>query len=265
MRGTVKALIFDIDGTLAETEEIHRRAFNETFARFDLDWNWDCALYGELLRITGGKERILHYLARYRPDGPPLPEDRVRALHAFKTNRYTERLEEGAITFRPGIVRLIGAAVSTGRRLAIATTTSRANVIALRRHGVPKIDILAFQVIVVGDEVARKKPWPDVYDEALRQLAIPAAHCVAIEDPANGVLSACRAGIATLVTPSLYMRQDHFSGAFAVMSDLGEPHRSYIHSNGIGSDAGVVTLGALDRWLSTPDLRSLTQCMTTRQ
>jgi beta-phosphoglucomutase-like phosphatase (HAD superfamily) len=92
MQGRVKALIFDVDGTLAETEEIHRQAFNDTFAKLDLDWTWDRALYCELLRVTGGKERILHYLVRYRPDEALLSEERVRAIHALKTDRYTELL-----------------------------------------------------------------------------------------------------------------------------------------------------------------------------
>jgi HAD superfamily hydrolase (TIGR01509 family) len=260
MQGRVKALIFDVDGTLAETEEIHRQAFNDTFAKLDLDWTWDRALYCELLRVTGGKERILHYLARYRPDEALLSEEWGRAIHALKTDRYTELLRGGAIASRPGVARLIDEAVSTGRQLAIATTTSRANVDALLHHAVPKIDAAAFEVIVAGDEVARKKPWPDVYHEALRRLEIPAAQCVAIEDSANGVLSACRAGIATLAIPSLYTIGDDFSGAFAAMSDLGEPHRGLVHLGGAGTSEGMVSIAALDRWLSTPTFLQHEQC-----
>jgi len=250
MCAAVKALIFDVDGTLVDTEEIHRQAFNETFAGLGLDWNWHRALYGKLLQVTGGKERLLHYLARHRPDEAPKWADRVKEIHALKTARYTALLEQGGIAFRPGIARLIEEAVSTGRRVAIATTTTRANVVALLQHATPKIDASAFEVIVAGDEVARKKPAPDVYEDVLRQLGIPASQCVAIEDSANGVLSACRAGIPTLATPSLYTMGDDFFGAFAVMSDLGEPHRSFVHIDGAGFDEEMVSVAAIDRWLS---------------
>ena len=242
----LQAIIFDVDGTLAETEDLHRRAFNEAFADAGLDWRWDPALYGELLKVTGGKERIAHHAAHHRPWRPPPPEAEVRALHAAKTERYAELVRAGAMAYRPGVARLVGEARQAGVRLAIATTTSRANVDTLLAHARPKLDAAAFKVVVAGDEVSRKKPSPEVYREALRRLGLPAARCVAIEDSENGVLSARGAGIAVLATPSAYTAGDNLSGAFAIVPDL----------DGAGAGAegaresGPITLALLDRRLA---------------
>lgn len=243
-----QALIFDVDGTLAETEELHRAAFNGAFRRLGLDWHWDRPLYGELLRITGGKERIRHFVSAYRPGERPLAEAQVGAIHALKTERYASLLQEGTVAFRRGVVRLIAEARSAGVRLAIATTTSRPNVIALLGHGMPKVDASRFDVIAAGDEVARKKPWPDIYDLVVRQLGVPTSDCIAIEDSANGVLSARRAGVAVVATPSIYTANDDFSAALATISDLGEPNRPFRHIGGAGSGEEMVTLAALERW-----------------
>ena len=254
----LKALIFDVDGTLAETEEIHRQAFNETFEELGLEWHWDRALYGELLRVTGGKERILHYLGRHRPAEPPPSMDQVAEIHALKTERFASFLRGNAITFRPGVGRLIEEASSTGVRLAIATTTNRANVVALLQNAAPQVKADTFEVIVAGDEVPRKKPWPDVYEEAVGQLKLQPTECVAIEDSSNGLLSARQAGLCTVATPSLYTAGDDFDGAVSVLSHLGEPQLPFVWINGAGSDESMVTVVALNRWLRiVPADRSL--------
>jgi len=210
------ALIFDVDGTLAETEELHRAAFNAAFAAAGLPWLWDVPLYARLLKVTGGKERIAHYLTLL-PDPPPLGHAAIAALHADKTARYTSMVDAGGLALRPGVAALVERAQAAGLRLAIATTTSRPNVDALlaRTFGSNQFD-----VIVAGDEVPTKKPAPDVYLEALRRLDLPAAACVAIEDTEQGLASALGAGLACVVTKSVYGDGGNFAGALAVVANL---------------------------------------------
>lgn len=195
----LEALIFDVDGTLAETEEVHRAAFNAAFAAAGLGWQWDAPLYARLLDVTGGKERIRHYA---ETAGLPIPSSaEIAALHADKTVRYVDLVRGGAIGLRPGIAQLLEDAASAGLQLAIATTTSRPNVDALLAA---TLGADPFAVIAAGDEVAVKKPAPDVYLMALARLGLDAAVCVAIEDTQNGLAAAGAAGLRTVITPSLY-------------------------------------------------------------
>lgn len=198
----VKAIIFDVDGTLSETEEAHRLAFNDTFAEFGLNWHWDRALYRELLKTTGGKERMTAY-ARDHLGVEPDPGD-IAHIHTRKTERYGELIEAGAAALRPGIRDLIEDAQARGCRLAIATTTNRPNVDRLiaATLGIKAGDL--FEVIAAGDEVENKKPAPDVFNLALAGLGLDAADCVAMEDSRNGLLSAKGAGLACVVAPSVY-------------------------------------------------------------
>jgi HAD superfamily hydrolase (TIGR01509 family) len=216
---TLRALIFDVDGTLAETEELHREAFNEAFAAAGLGWHWDQALYGRLLAVTGGKERMAHY-QQSAGLTDTLDARAIAALHADKTARYAARVAAGAVSLRPGVRRLLDEANAAGLRLAIATTTSRPNVDALLAACAP---LPPFEVIASGDEVPRKKPAPDIYEAALARLGLPADACLAIEDTENGVRSAVGAGLRCLVTVSLYGGEGPFADAVAVLSDLGEP------------------------------------------
>jgi HAD superfamily hydrolase (TIGR01509 family) len=213
----LSALIFDVDGTLAETEEIHRIAFNEAFTAAGLGWHWDQAEYSRLLAVTGGKERIAHFLAT--SGGAPLSALQIAALHADKTVRYTARVAEGGLALRPGVRRLLNEAKAAGLKLALATTTSHPNVDALLAACAP---VPAFDVIAAGDDVKAKKPAPDVYTLALERLGLAADECVAIEDTQNGVLSAGGAGLRCLVTASTYGGAGPFPGAVAVLSQLGE-------------------------------------------
>ena len=175
------ALIFDVDGTLAETEELHRQAFNEAFDCRGLDWHWDRAVYKDLLRVTGGKERIRAYRAR-QPIVPPLPDGDIAELHRIKTARYAELVETGCCTLRPGVADLLTAARARGQRLAIATTTSHGNIDALLSRALGTRWAADFDAIVAGDDVRHKKPAPDVYLEVLARLKLDAADCVAVED-----------------------------------------------------------------------------------
>ena len=219
----IKALIFDVDGTLAETErDGHRPAFNAAFAECGLDWHWDEVLYGELLAITGGKERMRHYAERYAPDIAARPDldALIKQVHAAKTAHYVRLIGEGRLPLRPGVAELIAEARAAGIRLAIATTTSPENVTALLDASLAPGSSDWFAVIGAGDVVAAKKPAPDIYRWVLDRLALPAGACLAIEDSENGLRAALHAGLRCLVTVSEYTRGQNFSGATAILNTL---------------------------------------------
>lgn len=207
----LKALIFDVDGTLAETEEAHRQAFNDTFGQFSLNWHWSRDLYRDLLKTTGGKERMRAYAANYLNVDPA--EIPVVEIHKQKTLRYGELISDGSVPLRPGVEALIKDAQVQGLRLAVATTTNLPNVEKLIRAtlGVAAQDI--FEVIAAGDMVKAKKPAPDVYELALEGLKLPKEDCLAFEDSQNGLSSAQKANIDCLVCPSWYTSGEDFSGA----------------------------------------------------
>ncbi len=220
---TLKALIFDVDGTLAETErDGHLPAFNEAFAEHGLPWVWDASLYGRLLDITGGKERIRHYAENYAPDVLARADfdELVRALHKSKTAHYVRLVEDGRLALRPGVARLINEARQAGVRLAIATTTSPENVTVLLEASLAADAPSWFEVIGAGDIVPAKKPAPDIYLWVLEQLKLPAGACLAIEDSENGLKSALTATLPCVVTVGEYTRHQTFPGARIVLPDL---------------------------------------------
>ncbi len=214
---TLKALIFDVDGTLAETEEYHRISFNQAFKEHDLNWNWDTELYSELLKVTGGKERILHYAKR-------IDWGVINAieLHARKTEIYSNKVIEGQVELKAGVEALINHSKQAGLRLAIATTTSRENVDNLLKATLGPSSLDMFDAICCGDEVTRKKPDPAIYQLALERLSLNPPSCLAFEDSRNGLLSAMAAKLPVVVTPSLYTSKDNFNGATLILKDLTE-------------------------------------------
>lgn len=215
----LEALIFDVDGTLAETEEWHRHAFNAAFAAAGLGWHWDQALYGRLLEVTGGKERIRRYADTH---GETVDAAAIARLHADKTARYVASVEAGAVALRPGVARLLHEARAAGLRLAIATTTTPENVTALLRTTLGPGAAGLFDCIGAGDMVAAKKPAPDIYRLVLDRMGLTPGQCIALEDTPNGLHAALGAGIPTVITASLYGGMAGFEGALMVLDGLGE-------------------------------------------
>jgi HAD superfamily hydrolase (TIGR01509 family) len=218
---TLKALIFDVDGTLAETEEAHREAFNEIFEADGLDWHWSVEDYRILLKTTGGKERMRAYRDAIGADAPT--DAQIAEMHQRKTARYAEILASGLLSLRPGVSWLVDAARDAGLKVAVATTTNRPNVDALCQccWGVDADQV--FDVIAAGDEVQAKKPAPDVFLLALERLGMRADQAIAFEDSLNGVRSAQAAGLRVLVTPSAYTDHEDFSDAEWVVPNLRLP------------------------------------------
>jgi HAD superfamily hydrolase (TIGR01509 family) len=225
----IKAIIFDVDGTLADTEDGHRQSFNKAFAECGLDWHWDVDLYDKLLKVTGGKERIKYFVSDFLTGytKPGNLDDFVKHLHQVKTAHYTAMLRDGLIPLRPGIRQLIHDAHAAGLTLAIATTTSPENVATLLEVGLGKNWAEYFAANGCGDIVPHKKPAPDIYFWVLEKLGLPAAGCIALEDSENGLHSSLAAGIKTFVTINHYTRNQNFSGAAAIFDDLSDLENFY--------------------------------------
>ena len=224
---TFDALVFDVDGTLADTEELHRQAFNEAFFACGIDWRWGPALYAELLQITGGKERIAEYISRHQM--PASERGRllrlVPQMHAAKTRIYRELVALGHLHPRPGVVRLMKEARATGVKLAIASTTSPENVESLLWSSFGIEASRWFSAVATGDVVPRKKPAPDIYNLVLEKLGISPERAIAFEDSAIGVRSAKAAGLFTIATPTLWTIGQDFALADLVLTSLADPDK----------------------------------------
>jgi HAD superfamily hydrolase (TIGR01509 family) len=218
----LEALIFDLDGTLADTEETHRQAFNAAFIEFGLWWDWSAPLYGRLLAVSGGKERLRHYVGTLHV--PPAERDRllqiVPGLHATKTRIYNELLVRGQRPFRAGVLPLLRAATAAGLKLAIASTTTSANVSALLQANLGAASDIGFDVIACGDQVKEKKPAPDIYRLVLASLRLAPEACIAFEDSLNGLRAAKAAGLVSVVTPSRWTVEQDFAAADLVLPTL---------------------------------------------
>jgi HAD superfamily hydrolase (TIGR01509 family) len=234
---SLEALIFDFDGTVADTEETHRQAFNYAFLRLELPWDWSRPLYRELLSTSGGKERIARFITMLRvPESEKARLARlVPAIHRIKAALYVELIADGRCPLRPGVERLFAEAREAGVRLAIAATTASANVHALLGRHLGAGAARAFHTIVSGDLVQRKKPAPDIYHLALATLGLPSERCIAFEDSPNGLRAAKAANLFTVVTPSQWTAGEDFAGADLVLSSLGDAEHP------LSSEEGALT------------------------
>ncbi|NOY71292.1 MAG: HAD-IA family hydrolase, partial [Gammaproteobacteria bacterium] len=214
-----------------------------------LDWDWSPALYGDLLKVTGGKERIKFYLDEYNTAfvRPEKLDDFIAQLHASKTAYFTTMLKEGKLPLRPGVERLINEARAADIRLAIATTTTQANITALLEHAFAEKAQSWFECVAAGDIVPAKKPAPDIYHYVLEQMNVSAKQCLALEDSCNGNLSSVGAGIPTVITYNNYTHDDDFTGAALVVDQLGDPDQAFNIRHGEGYGASCVDLSLLQK------------------
>ncbi|MBX9873013.1 MAG: HAD-IA family hydrolase [Burkholderiaceae bacterium] len=223
---TLQALIFDVDGTLADTEDLHRIAFNHAFAELGLGWHWDEALYTELLEVSGGRDRLQHYWQQVNPEvrsiGAQAVQDTLARIHELKTAHYEAAVQDGAVQLRPGVLALFDEAATAGVQLAIATTTSPVNIATLLRRAMGPAWRHSFAAIGDGSSAPLKKPHPMVYQQILQLMQLDPSECLAFEDSGNGLKAATLAGLATVITPTRYTRHHDFGRALQVLPDLAD-------------------------------------------
>jgi HAD superfamily hydrolase (TIGR01509 family) len=231
----LKAVIFGAIGTIAETSDLQRQAFNAAFAEAGLDWNWDIATYHELLNTNGGQNR----LRAYRDADPArtgVTDEQIVQLHQSKTKHFVELLANTPISPRPGVVELIDECQREDIKVAFCTSTSAENVQALGAALSGLLPFDKFAKIVTIDQIAKPKPAPDAYLYCLKQLGVEAEEAIAIEDSPVSISAAKAAGITTLATPGAAVCGQDFYAADLVMPDL--------------TDLNVESLSSLlaDRW-----------------
>ena len=243
----LEALIYDLDGTLAKTEhDGHLRAFNETFKLFGLDWHWNRELYIDLLSVSGGKERIVHYINHYNPNlDRDLSVSDIGDIHNKKTEIFVDHVANGQVSLRIGVDRLIKEAIGRGLRLGIATTTSLKNVEALMTSTLGDSTLDGFEVIGAGDVVKNKKPAADIYQYVLDKMQLSCHECVAFEDSKIGFNSATSAGLKTVVTLSEYNKKQIFEGALVLLDHLGDENQPFEIIKGKPTNHSFVSVGYL--------------------
>jgi len=248
----LKAIIFDVDGTLAATEETHRQAFNAAFTEFNTPFQWSVSEYIELLDISGGKERILQFLQskEFASPGNESLRDYTLKVHQRKSEIYREKLIAGHIGLRDGVERLLKEAKAKGISMAIATCTSTANVETVLKSALGEDALSYFETLVSCDLVADKKPSPAVYQYALANLGLKPEHCIVLEDTSNGNRAALATGMKTVISTHPLTADEDFTGASLVIDQLGEPEKHFAVSSGNSYGAGYVDVDLLEKIIS---------------
>jgi len=220
----LKALIFDCDGVLVDTErDGHRVAFNKAFAKKGYNIEWDVELYKELLKVAGGKERMRHYFDQTRwPEDVTDKDSLIKELHKLKTDLFMQIIESGELPLRPGAARLVDEAIAENVGLAVCSTANEraVNLVVEKLLGPERK--AKFDLILAGDVVSKKKPDPEIYNLALQRLDLKPNECVVIEDSRNGLLAAKTAGIYCVITTNSYTKDEDFTEADVVVSELGD-------------------------------------------
>ncbi len=220
----LKAVLFDCDGVLVDTErDGHRVAFNQAFQQKGLGIEWDVELYGELLQIAGGKERMKHFFQQNGyPEGITDQDAFIKEMHQIKTDAFMNIIDTGQLPLRPGVARLVDEIIADGLQIAVCSTSNvRAVTLVVERMlGEGRQEHFK---IFAGDMIEKKKPAPDIYNLAKTEMGLNAKDCVVIEDSRNGLLAAKAAEMKCLVTKSSYTRDEDFSEADKVVDELGDP------------------------------------------
>jgi HAD superfamily hydrolase (TIGR01509 family) len=221
----MKALIFDCDGVLVDTErDGHRVAFNQAFSEFGIETAWSVDYYGVLLKVAGGKERMRHHFEStgWPPQSGRDPDEFIALLHQRKTAIFADLISRGELPLRSGVLRIVDEALAAGVRLGVCTTSNPKSISSV-------LDLMGqerksqFEFVHAGDVVARKKPDPEIYELAKSTLALPGEDCVVVEDSRNGMLAALGAGLPCFITTSTYTVDEDFTGAIGVAPELGDP------------------------------------------
>ncbi len=250
---SLSAILLDVDGTIANTEELHRCSYNYAFNYYNLNWEWGDSLYNELLMITGGKERIRYFIKKFEVALPSHINTDINTfisqIHQIKTRQYLKLLKSSAIEPRSGIKELVLEAKSKNIKIGIVTTTSKVNVDALLKRFFGKDLSVYFDAFCTGDNIQHKKPAPDLYLEALDKLSLPACKCLAIEDSRNGLISSITAQIPTIITINKYTKNEDFKEAKLVINQLGTPLNPFTVIKGELGQYKYINLKALNYFL----------------
>jgi len=256
MGKTLRALIFDCDGVLADTErDGHRVAFNRAFAKKGYGIEWNAQLYKELLKIAGGKERMRYYFDQTGwPEDVPDKDDLIKELHKLKTDLYMQIIEEGSLPLRPGVARLVDEAIADRIALSVCSTSNERAVNLLVEKLLGRQRRAKFDLILAGDVVSKKKPDPEIYNLALQRLGLEAAECVVIEDSRNGLLAAKAAGVCCVITTNGYTEDEDFTEADIVVPELGDPPNIQVNLETIRSIMSRPRLDNENRSWGTPSV-----------
>ncbi|HEX4895668.1 MAG TPA: HAD-IA family hydrolase [Solimonas sp.] len=259
---SLQAILFDVDGTLADTEALgHRPAYNRAFRKLGLGFRWGPKLYRKLLKQPGGRERLKYYVQHYQPELGAESEEVQRNLdgwvakvHELKSHYFKRFMRHGRVPLRPGIARLMREARARGLKIGIVTNASLKTLKPVLRYSMGPELAAEIAVIASGEEVKHKKPAPDLYLLALQRLGVAAHECVALEDSEMGLEAAAGAGIRAVVTVNSDTLEQDFAEAALVVSSLGEPGAPMRVLKGEHQGLPWITIDSL-RHLADPAVR----------